>query len=171
MVRLGTLSDIDMIMEIIKDAKKLLKDSGSTQWNEPDGYPTRDTFISDINNNVLYVSVRDNIVVGLCAVVPGLDPSYSEIDGAWLQDNKYSAIHRMAVKKEYYHKGITLELLDNATEVATLNGSYSLRADTHKLNKPMQGLLNKYGFKLCGEIHLVNNKYDNLRLAYEKIIK
>lgn len=47
MIRLATLNDLPVVMEIIKDAKELLKKSGSSQWNTSDGYPTKETIIDD----------------------------------------------------------------------------------------------------------------------------
>ena len=52
-IKLANISDIPQIMEVISDAKNLLKQSGSLQWNT-DSYPNEETFINDINNHVLY---------------------------------------------------------------------------------------------------------------------
>lgn len=52
MIRLATLNDLPVVMEIIKDAKELLKKSGSSQWNTSDGYPTKETIIDDIKKRI-----------------------------------------------------------------------------------------------------------------------
>ena len=44
-IKLANISDIPQIMEVISDAKNLLKQSGSLQWNT-DSYPNEETFIN-----------------------------------------------------------------------------------------------------------------------------
>lgn len=44
MIRKANISDLDSCYRCILDAKKYLKESGSTQWNDPnDDYPNKDT--------------------------------------------------------------------------------------------------------------------------------
>ena len=167
MIRLATLNDLPSIMEIIKDAKELLKKSGSSQWNTSDGYPTKETIITDIKKQQLFV-YEDTVVIGTMTCSVGEDPNYKHIEGKWITDSmSYITIHRIAVKKEYYHKGIAKALLHFAKRWGRKQPATSIRLDTHPLNIPMQNLVKQQGFTYCGTIQLLNRD-DNLRLAYEQ---
>ena len=66
MIRKAKLSDLDRIMEIISEAVAEMKSYGNTQWDE--NYPSNETFITDINNNSLYVYEEDNLIKGLVCI-------------------------------------------------------------------------------------------------------
>jgi RimJ/RimL family protein N-acetyltransferase len=84
------------------------------------------------------------------AFIPGPDPTYSVIyDGSWTDDNTYYVIHRIAVAKE--GQGIARQILDWAFGKAS-----TIRIDTHRDNVIMHHVLQKYGFKKCGVIFLLN---------------
>ena len=92
------------------------------------------------------------------AFIPGPDPTYSYIeDGAWLNDNPYHVIHRIAVAKP--GKGYARQMLDWAFERAG-----TVRIDTHRDNVIMHHILRKYGFEYCGVIYLANG---DARDAYQ----
>ena len=170
--RNATISDLDQILSITKDAKEYLKLSGSSQWNEADGYPNKDTFINDINNNQLYLLEDNNKILGFEALIVGNEISYNKIDGSWLTNttSSYLTIHRIAVSKFARGKHISSILINEAINLAKSNNLLSVRGDTHKLNIPMQHLFTSSNFQYCGIINLINNNYDNERLAYEYII-
>ena len=64
MIRKAEIKDLTSAMEIINDAKDLLKKSGSTQWNLIDGYPDITTIKSDIEKEILYV-YEENHQIGV----------------------------------------------------------------------------------------------------------
>ena len=166
MIRKAELKDIDKIMEIIKDAKDLLKSNGSKQWNTKDGYPNKDTIKTDISNNWLYLYEEEQIK-GIIAIL-GHDENYDEINGAWLDNKEYLSLHRLAVKKEFYGQNIGKKLLQFAESFARENSIFSIRVDTHDFNVPMQKVLQKSGYTFCGIIKLKRTAEDNLRKAYQK---
>lgn len=165
-VRLADKSDLNQIMEIIADAKRLLRNSGSKQWNT-DSYPNEDTMMNDINNNSLYVVENNGLLLGIVSLIYGNDENYDVIEGSWLTNTQeYLTLHRIAVRDGFYHTGVTTLLMNKAIELAK-ELKTTIKADTHKLNLPMQKLLIKTGFKYCGTINLVRTKVDSFRLAYE----
>lgn len=169
-IRKATLDDLSQIMTIIQDAKNLLKNNGSLQWNTPDGYPGEDVFIKDINNKHLYLLLDDYTIIGVMACIVGIDPNYNQIDGCWLTNGPYMAIHRIAIKKEYYKTKTSHILIDYAIKLARDLNLKSIRVDTHENNIPMQKLLLHFNFIPCGKITLLRRDIDALRLAYELII-
>jgi ribosomal protein S18 acetylase RimI-like enzyme len=170
--RKANTSDLDQILKIVEDAKQYLKESGSNQWNGPTGYPNIIDFKLDIENNNLYVLTSSNKVIGFEALIIGIDENYLEIDGNWLTNsNNYMSIHRIAISKEYRNKHIAKYLIQNAINLAINLNLDALRGDTHKLNIPMQKLFLSQNFKHCGTIKIISTTIDNLRLAYEYVIK
>ena len=54
-----------------------------------------------------------------------------------------------------------------AREYARKNGCASVRADTHRGNRAMRGLLEKCGYCFCGEVNYPVVAGDPVRVAYE----
>ena len=160
--------DIKKIMEIIADAKSYLKSQNSLQWNQPDGYPNESDLLKDIDNGSCYIYLENAEVVGTMSIVFTPDENYFEIDGAWLTNDKYASIHRIAIKNTHHHKGIGVKMLIEAEDIVKGNKTYSIKIDTHKINLPMINTIIKSGYSYCGVITLKRTKEDNLRNAYEK---
>lgn len=173
MIRLANYSDLAQVLDVIQDAKNLFTEKGSTQWQDLDGYPNRETFIQDIDNNSLYVKVVDNRVVGVMALSRSREKAYDIIyDGKWLNDDKYYVVHRLAVKKECYGKGYAKELLKFADEVTKSEGVYNIKVDTMRNNIIMQNLLINCGYIECGIILLLReNVLERERVAFQKVLK
>ena len=104
-------------------------------------------------------SVCSSGIQAVFALIPGDDPTYGYIDGSWLNDAPYAAIHRVASSGK--RKGVLQECLDYC-----IAKHQNLRIDTHFDNKIMQHLLEKYGFQRCGTIYLENG---DPRIAYQLI--
>ena len=169
--RLAEIYDIDKIMTVINDAKIYLKKQGSLQWNLDDGYPNKSDLITDINNKECYVCLIDNEIIGVMTIIVKPDENYDEIDGCWLNDYNYASIHRIAVKLNYHHKKIGIKMLKAAEEIIKNKGVYSIKIDTHKINIPMIKTLESLDYSYCGIIKLKRSNEDNLRNAYQKMIK
>ena len=91
--------------------------------------------------------------------LPGEDPTYGEIDGAWLSDEPYCTIHRVASRGEAH--GLTGEIFHWC-----MDRCGHLRIDTHADNKPMQRAIEKFGFVYCG---IIKAHDGTPRIAFEKI--
>jgi ribosomal protein S18 acetylase RimI-like enzyme len=90
------------------------------------------------------------------------DPTYGYIDGAWMNDEPYGVIHRIASDGE--RRGIFKNVLEFCKEKMAVRNIKNLRIDTHADNKPMQHLVEKYDFNRCGIIYLGNG---SPRIAYQ----
>ena len=166
-IRKIRLDEIEEVMEIIKDAKELLRQT-SSQWQ--DGYPNRGIMIEDINNERLYGEYIDSMLVGIAALVKGINIDYDYIEGKWLLDHSSNdlVIHRLAVRNNYHHLKIADSLFDFAYKYAQDNNIKSIKIDTHEKNKPMQVVCLRNGYKECGIIYVKREKKDPKRIAYEK---
>jgi len=171
MIRKAVNEDIWTILEVVKDAKELFKKNKSLQWQDSDDYPNYQTFLEDINNDSLYVNIRDNQIVGLCAIVTTGEQTYDKIyQGSWLNDEDFYVIHRLAVRKDYYGKKVAKELMLYAENLAITSNVHNMRADTTVENSPMNNLLISLGYSKCGIIYLNRNVNNNTRMAYQKIL-
>ena len=95
------------------------------------------------------------------ALCPGEDPTYAEIDGAWLDNDAYVTIHRIAAS------GLVRHAARDCIRWA-LKHYGNVRADTHPNNKAMQHVLESSGFARCGLIQLLDRPVDTTRIAYQR---
>jgi len=97
--------------------------------------------------------------MGCFTFIEGDDPTYKEIvKGEWLDDDPYAVIHRIAVLASGRGTGsFCIEWC--------LGRCRNIRIDTHPDNIPMQRLLGKNGFSLCGMIY---NLWGDERLAFQR---
>ena len=158
MIRPATLDDIIDIEEVYRVARLFMARNGNpSQWK--DGYPQRQIIESDICNGTLYVVEHKAQIEAVFALIDGEDPTYGYIDGEWLDDGEYSAVHRIASRGRMKGAGrLCLEFAERK--------SRSIRIDTHADNLPMQHVLETRGYTRTGIIYLQNGEE---RIAYQKI--
>ena len=148
-IRTATLADLDGVNAIYERARRFMRENGNpNQWGET--YPYPEFIDSDIKNGRLHLLLDEN---GDIAAVFSLfldgDPDYDVINGAWLNDLPYIAIHRIASSGT--HKGVFSQILDFC-----LGFSNNIKIDTHFDNHIMQSILKKHGFIPCGTINVEN---------------
>ena len=150
-IRQATYSDLETLMKIFEDAKKIMRASGNLdQWN--DGYPGREVVLDDISKGHCYVLCENTEILATMALIQGPDPTYSYIEGEWPDNKPYFAIHRIATAAP--GRGIAKLMFDWAFERISKSGYDVIRIDTHKDNCIMKHILSKYGFTMCGVIYL-----------------
>lgn len=167
-IRLSTLSDVPRILEIIDDAKALLKSLDIDQWQN--GYPNKEQIENDIANNESYVVVDNDGIIGTTMFTTKKEPTYKEvIDGKWIikEAKPYGVIHRLATSKKHRKQGIAQFIFDEMHQKLKEQSIQSLKIDTHENNLGMQSLIKKMGYQYCGIIY---TSYGDKRLAFEKII-
>ncbi len=166
MIELATLSDLDIFCQILEEDKASMKSHGVDQWQN--GYPNREALITDISLNRLYVYKDNEEVLGFCALIKGIEPTYLEIEGEWLNDAPYLTIHRFATYLSRKKKDTAVRFL---TEIEELHLADNIRVDTHKDNLPMNNLLKKCGYHYCGIITLLDGaEHGAKRNAYQKVL-
>ena len=147
-IRPATPEDLPALERVYARARSFMKEAGNpTQWAP--NYPNADILQADIAKNALYVCEQDGTVVGVFALLPGEEPTYRVIDGAWHADLPYATIHRVA--SDGSCRGIAQACFDFSKK------QYSyLRIDTHADNLPMQAVIQKAGFRPCGTITIAD---------------
>ncbi len=163
--RKAELRDLEVIMSIIRKAQDQFKKDGIDQWQN--NYPNEDIIKSDIEKEESYVLLKDNTIVGTVYLSFTGESDYDKIyQGQWLTEGPYAVIHRVAVELDLRGQGLASRVMEFAVNKCKDRGFNSIKVDTHKDNKPMQRLLDKYGFKYCGLIYL---KSGAERIAFEKV--
>ena len=157
-IRPTQLEDLPAVMAIYDYARLFMSVHGNAnQWIN--GYPSQELITSEIEAGHSFVCEEENLgIVGTFCYIEGVDPTYLKIyDGAWLDDDPYAVIHRMATSGKV--KGIGEACFRWAMEHCD-----RIRVDTHQDNIPMQRLLAKLNFKRCGIIYIANG---TKRIAYQ----
>ncbi|MDF7639340.1 GNAT family N-acetyltransferase [Lactobacillus sp. ESL0791] len=163
--RLAKSEDLPAIMKIIAQAKELLKQDGSPQWQ--DGQPNAEMFTEDIRLKRAYVLVVDEQVAGVATLMTTPEPSYQEIQGAWNNAvAPYATIHRIAISAIYRGRNLAAIFISTLLSRGYELGLRNFRIDTHALNKRMQSVIRKAGYSYRGIIY-VNPTKDGARYAYE----
>ena len=161
-IRPATTNDIEVILEIIEQARSIMRENGNmTQWS--DGYPSRETIAEDIANDDAYVCEQNGETVGYFCFIKGVDPdpNYRVIEaGQWLNAAPYGVIHRLASGRKA--TGIARAAFDYAFAQVG-----NIRVDTHRDNIPMQNFLKKDGFTYCGVIYVADG---TPRDAFQKVL-
>ena len=160
MIRKAQPADWQDILDIYAAARRFMKESGNpTQWG--DSFPPEDLIREDIRLGRSYVCEEADRVQAVFALIPGEDPTYQVIEGAWLNDAPYCAVHRVASRGEV--RGMATRILEWA-----LDQCGNVRIDTHDDNRPMQRVLEKNGFAKCGRIWIEDG---TPRVAYQRVLE
>lgn len=157
-IRPATGADLPALAEIYRKARAFMAASGNpTQWGTTD--PRPEILRQDIARGQLLVLCHGDTPHAAFALVPGADPTYAVIDGAWISDAPYATIHRLG------SDGTCHGVFAAAVVFAAARQPH-LRIDTHADNHIMQKLIARAGFRYCGIIHVADG---SPRLAYERL--
>ena len=158
-IRKTTIEDLDALRRIFSHAREQMKADGNPdQWK--DDRPDEQLILQDIEEGNSYVVESDGQVVGTFAFIIGIDPTYIEIDGAWLNDDKYGTIHRIA--SDGTTRGVFKAVLDHVESFGM-----DIRIDTHRNNHRMLHLIEENGFVRCG---IIITDDGTPRIAFQKIV-
>ena len=158
-IRNTTIEDLDELRRIFRIAREQMRADGNpTQWQ--DDRPEERFVMEDIAKGNSYVIENDGKIIGTFAFIIGIDPTYIEIDGSWLNDKEYGTIHRIA--SDGFAKGLFKAVLDHVCGYGV-----DIRIDTHENNARMLHLLEKYGFVRCG---IIITDDGTERIAFQKIV-
>lgn len=107
---------------------------------------------------------EEDRIVAYAALVFDGEAAYDALDGKWLTDGPYVAVHRLAVADEAIRRGVATAFMRHTETVARAEGIPAFRIDTARDNRPMLRMLHNLGFVFCGIVRYRSGT----RLAYEK---
>jgi hypothetical protein len=163
-LRKADLSEIDPIWEILQQAIEQRRRDGSEQWQN--GYPNQQTVHDDIKNGYGYVITENTVIIAYAAIIFGIEPAYNEINGQWLTNGDYVAVHRVATSNSVKGKGVATNLFRLLENLSIEHNVYSIKVDTNFDNIPMLKILENLQYRYCGEISFGGAP----RKAYEKVL-
>ena len=146
-------------MKIYAEGREIMLEGNNFhQW--PEGHPFRDIIEEDIAAGYSYVCTDGDDILAVFHLSIEPDSTYDVIDGAWLNEEPYGVVHRIARAKKDKAKGVGAFCLNWCFEKTR-----NIRIDTHKDNIPMRKLLEKQGYKYCGTIWIETGAE---RMAFQK---
>lgn len=157
-IRKTGMEDLPEVLELYEQARQFMRENGNpSQWGTAN--PPEERIRQDIAEGKSYLCVEAGELLGVFYFSLEKDPNYDHIyEGAWRNDAPYGVMHRVACPGK--RRGVATFCVNWCKERCGGN----LRIDTHRDNRPMQGMLEKNGFIRCGIIHLANG---DERLAYQ----
>ena len=154
-IRKAEKADLEDILAIYKKARAFMAANGNpNQWGN--NKPAKEQIEDDIEKGKSYVCVSENGVAAVFYFAVEADPTYSVIEGEWINDLPYGVVHRIASSE----KGAGSFCLNWA-----YSQCHNVRIDTHENNLPMQNLLKKLGYSRCGTI-IIND--GTPRIVFQK---
>ena len=143
-LRAAALSEVELAMDIINQAKAHLRAQGIDQWQT--GYPDRDCLERDVRTGKGYFLEEDGIPLGyLCVDFDG-EPAYDHLNGTWAREEPYVVVHRLALSDAARGRGAAGTAFQLVEDLCRDRGVREFRVDTdagiHKLHHivPKQGL-------------------------------
>ncbi|MCI7321086.1 MAG: GNAT family N-acetyltransferase [Clostridiales bacterium] len=101
------------------------------------------------------------------------EPAYDALtDGRWRSDRSHAAVlHRNAVSADFRGTGMADLLMQEVERLAREGGAHAVRVDTHRHNGAQKKLLERHGYRFCGNILCDEPGHDPRRQAFEKLLK
>ena len=149
MIRPAKILEIPEILGITKACMLHMRANGIFQWTED--YPSREAFVSDIENNGLYV-YEENTILAVIALCTKMHPAYKKVE--WLTPNGNNTyVHRLAVHPRFQGRGIARRLMDFAEDTSKKDLRTSIRLDTFSKNPRNQRFYEARGYTRLGEVY------------------
>lgn len=165
MIRKAKIHDLDSIMEIVGKIIEEMHSYNNVQWDE--NYPQAKDFAADIEKGELFVSVRENKVVGFICINKDEPKEYEGLN--WSSTEEALVIHRMGVSTDYRNAGIATELVVFANELSKSSNVKYLKTDTYSLNTKVQRLFHKCDYVFIGGMSFLGK--EKPFYCYEKVLE
>ena len=164
-IRKGRVFEIDEIMDMYSSCVTGMIAANIDQWDS--SYPNKEVILEDLKNETFYILTIDEKIIGGINIDKIQDKTYLDIN--WKDtENKFLVVHRLAVRKEYWKKGIGKELMNFAELLVKQKKLNSIRLDTYNTNPIAINFYLNLGYTKKGEIYLKPNK--NEYYCFEKLI-
>ncbi|MCL2421662.1 MAG: GNAT family N-acetyltransferase [Defluviitaleaceae bacterium] len=158
-IRKTTMTDLPTVMQIYDEGRATMRQTGNPdQWQN--NHPPQELIEKDIQAGSSYVCLDDaGKIAAVFYFAIEKDPTYGKIDGAWINDEPYGVVHRIA--RGFNAKGAGAFCMEWAFAQYP-----NVRIDTHKDNGPMITLLERLGYTRCGIIWIASG---DERVAFQKV--
>lgn len=147
-MRKAELEDLNIIIEIFRNAINAMDDNNIHQWDEI--YPTSTILEQDILKKQMYVGIKDDTIVSVVVVNNEFDDQYK--NGNWQYDNKkFVVVHRVCVNPIYQNQKIGKNTMIMIEDLLQKEGIQSIRLDAFSLNPYALKMYETLGYQKVGE--------------------
>tara|TARA_Y100000813_G_scaffold144732_1_gene105596 strand:+ start:495 stop:992 length:498 start_codon:yes stop_codon:yes gene_type:complete len=165
MIRKAKINELDEIMNMYTSCVDGMQKANIDQWDST--YPNRKIISEDIRNKTFYIFLINDEIIGGINIDKIQDKTYLDIE--WKdKGNKFLVVHRLAVRQEFWKKGIGNKLMIFAESLVKEKKLNSIRLDTYSSNPIAINFYLNLGYIKKGEIFLKPNK--NEYYCFEKLI-
>ena len=159
------ISHLEKIMDMYESCVSGMILNNIDQWDAT--YPNIQIIKNDISNQSYYIFLFKTEIIGGINIDQIQDSSYENIKWEDKTDS-FLVVHRLAVKQEYWNKGIGKKLMIYAEEKAIAENLKSIRLDTYSGNPKALEFYRRIGYSELGTIDLKPNK--NKYHCFEKLL-
>ncbi|MDE6715588.1 MAG: GNAT family N-acetyltransferase, partial [Muribaculaceae bacterium] len=163
-LRKANINDLTKILGICDEARQFQREQGFMQW--ADGYPSTTVIDADISASRGYMISMDGSEIGYCVIDTTGDAEYDRLHHIWQSQDKYAAIHRLALCNTVRGKGLGSEIFEVIENYIIGQGFRIIKVDTGVENVRMQRILTNLGYNNLGTHIFVWGP----RIAFEKVI-
>ena len=164
-IRKAKINELDEIMKMYASCVDGMQKANIDQWDST--YPNRKIISEDIRNKSFYIFLNNDKIIGGINIDKIQDKTYLDVE--WEdKDNKFLVVHRLAVRQEFWKKGIGNKLMIFAESLVREKKLNSIRLDTYSSNPIAINFYLNLGYIKKGEIFLKPNK--NEYYCFEKLI-
>ena len=164
-IRKAKINELDEIMNMYASCVDGMQKANIDQWDNT--YPNRKIISEDIRNKSFYIFLINDKIIGGINIDKIQDKTYLDVE--WKdKDNKFLVVHRLAVRQEFWKKGIGNKLMIFAESLVKEKKLNSIRLDTYSCNPIAINFYLDLGYIKKGEIFLKPNK--NEYYCFEKLI-
>lgn len=145
--RQGTLSDLDRIESLVRNAVMQMRRQGIEQWDEI--YPVREDFAQDIGKKQLFVGAMDADIAVVYTINHEYDEAYES--GQWREPDKpFCILHRLCVDPQYQNQGVAGRTMAYIERTAFRQGERAVRLDAFSENPYSLKLYARCGYTRVG---------------------
>lgn len=147
-IRKAELGDLNIIIDIFKNAINEMNDNNISQWDEI--YPTSEILKEDILKKEMYVGIKGDTIVSVIVVNNEFDEQYK--NGDWkYADESFAVVHRLCVNPIYQNQKIGQATMSMLEEILKKDGIESIRLDAFSLNPYALKMYRALGYQKVGE--------------------
>ncbi|WP_097025653.1 GNAT family N-acetyltransferase [Clostridium peptidivorans] len=147
-IRKAELEDLNIIIDIFKNAISEMNDNNISQWDEI--YPTSEILKEDILKKEMYVGIKGDTIVSVLVVNNEFDEQYK--NGDWkYADESFVVVHRLCVNPIYQNQKIGQATMSMLEEILKKEGIESIRLDAFSLNPYALKMYKALGYQKVGE--------------------
>lgn len=149
-IRKAELVDLNIIIDIFKNAINEMNDNNIPQWDEI--YPTSEILKEDILKKEMYVGIKGDTIVSVLVANDEFDEQYK--NGNWkYADKSFAVVHRLCVNPIYQNQKIGQTTMNMIEEILKKEGIESIRLDVFSLNPYALKMYEALGYQKVGETH------------------